>query len=155
GFLFLGTDGNDTLPGSPGDDVLQGLAGNDRYTVNSAGDLVVEAPGEGTDAVLTTLSSYTLPANVENRAFIGTGAFTGTGNALANAMTGGSGNDLIQGLGGDDLLNGGAGDDELDGGAGNDTLNGGAGADLMTGGLGNDRYQVDNAGDQVVEAAGE
>src|SRR5690606_28663359 len=52
-FLFLGTDGNDTLPGSPGDDVLQGLAGNDRYTVNSAGDLVVEAPGEGTDAVLT------------------------------------------------------------------------------------------------------
>lgn len=38
---------------------------------------------------------------------------------------------------------------------GNDTLNGGFGADIMIGGKGNDRYIVDDAGDQVVEAADE
>src|SRR5690606_9102391 len=120
-----------------------------------------------------SLAAYTLGANVENLAFTGTGNFSGTGNALANAMTAGSGNDSLAGLGGNDLLNGGAGDDALDGGEGddmlnggdgtdtlvggdgNDSLNGGAGADAMTGGSGNDRYTVDNAGDSVVEAPGE
>jgi len=43
----------------------------------------------------------------------------------------------------------------LIGGSGNDTLNGCAGVDTMTGGSGDDTYIVDNAGDQVHEAAGE
>ncbi len=50
-----------------------------------------------------------------------------TGNALANSITAGSGND---------------------------TLDGGTGADTMAGGAGNDSYVVDNAGDLVTENAG-
>src|SRR2546425_11498775 len=38
---------------------------------------------------------------------------------------------------------------------GNNVLDGGAGADLMQGGAGNDTYIVDNAGDVVIENAGE
>ena len=70
------------------------------------------------------------------------------------SLTGSAGNDVIVGGAGNDTLSGGGGNDTLDGNAGNDTLNGGAGVDVMTGGAGNDTYYVDNAGDQVIEAAG-
>lgn len=49
--------------------------------------------------------------------------------------------------------NGGAGNDTITTGSGNDTLDGGSGADDLTGGAGNDTYYVDDAGDQVHEAA--
>ena len=52
-----------------------------------------------------------------------------------------------------DTLYGDGGANRLLGNGGNDTLDGGAGADRMEGGLGDDTFIVDNAGDQVVEAA--
>ncbi len=86
----------------------------------------------GTDTVRTRLSSYTLGANVENLQFSGIGGFTGTGNELANTLTGGDGNDALTGGGGADVFQAGAGDDRLvvsdvaftlaDGGTGTDTL---------------------------------
>src|ERR1700686_2910440 len=125
---------------------MAGGAGNDIYYVDATGDVVTEGSGAGTDEVRTTLSSYTLGSNVENLTFIGTGNFTGTGNTLANVITGGTGNDS---------LTGGAGADTLNGGAGDDTLNGGTGSDTMVGGAGNDIYVVDAAGDVVTENANE
>ena len=68
------------------------------------------------------------------------------GYAGANALYGGDDADILRGLDGDDTLTGNGGDD---------MLYGGTGADLMIGGRGNDTYYVDNAGDQVIEAAGE
>ncbi len=81
-----------------------------------------------------------------------------------DAVYGGDGGDMLLGQGGADLLDGGAGNDALDGGEGNDylfggagddVLIGGAGADQMSGGAGNDVYYVDDAGDVVIELAGE
>ncbi|GAB6141277.1 hypothetical protein JCM14076_20060 [Methylosoma difficile] len=54
---------------------------------------------------------------------------------------------------GDDNLLGTAGNDTFDALAGNDAIDGGLGADTMVGGLGNDSYQVDNAGDLVLETS--
>jgi Ca2+-binding RTX toxin-like protein len=154
---FSGTGNalNNRLQGGSGTDTLAGGAGNDTYVIDTATDQVVELAGAGTDTVQTRLSSYTLAANVENVTFIGTGSFSGTGNALNNAMLGGSGADTLSGGGGNDFLIANAGNDALNGGAGNDFLNGGAGADTMAGGAGSDIYLVDNALDSVNELAGE
>ena len=111
---------------------MTGLAGNDTYTVNDAGDLVIEALNQGTDTVQASIS-YTLTDNVENLTLTGTANLNGTGNNLNNILTGNSGNNILTGL------------------AGNDSLDGKAGADTMIGGLGNDTYTVDNTGDIVTE----
>jgi len=146
-----GGAGNDSLNGGIGADAMAGGLGNDTYAVDNKGDLVTEMLNGGTDVVQTTLNTYTLTSNVENLVFTGTGAFTGKGNALANTITGGSGNDALDGGDGADILQGGAGNDKLTGGAGNDRLEGGAGADTLTGGSGDDIYLVDNTKDIVKE----
>ncbi|WP_109122336.1 DUF4347 domain-containing protein, partial [Azospirillum sp. TSO22-1] len=140
--LLVGGAGNDSLNGGLGNDTLTGGLGNDTYVVDSAGDVINENTGEGTDTVRTTLASYTLGAPLENLTYTGTGAFTGTGNAANNVITGGTGADS---------LTGGLGNDTLAGGVGNDTLDGGSGNDSMTGGIGNDVFIVDSASDAVVE----
>jgi len=128
---LLGGDGADQLNGGAGVDTMTGGAGNDTYTLDNAGDRTIEAVNGGTDTVRTTLGAYTLQANVENLTYTGTGAFSGTGNTLANVINGGAGNDILVG---------GAGNDQLKGNGGNDILRGGAGADRLTGGAGSDRF---------------
>jgi Ca2+-binding RTX toxin-like protein len=137
-----GGAGNDALDGGTGDDTMRGGVGDDLYVVDSAGDVVGETAGEGTDTVRTTVGSrldfgrmYVLPANVEN--LTGTSA-AGQGvyaNALDNLVTMGDGADLIVlHDGGDDGVKAGGGDDFIyygnafgpgdstDGGAGYDTV---------------------------------
>jgi len=114
---ITGGTGSDTLNGGTGADHLIGGAGNDTYIVDNAGDVVTEAASAGTDTVKTTLASYTLGANVENLIYTGTSNFAGTGNSLANMITGGAGNDTFN-LGA--YL---TAADKIDGGAGTDTLN--------------------------------
>ncbi|UCO99811.1 heme peroxidase [Metapseudomonas lalkuanensis] len=143
---LLGGDADDMLNGSTGADMMVGGNGNDVYVVDSAGDVVTEVGGSGSDTVWLTLTSYTLGSNVENLRYLGSSAFTGTGNALGNILIGGSGSNT---------LNGGAGGDRLIGGALVDMLNGSQGVDMMVGGNGNDVYVVDNTGDVVSELAGE
>ena len=125
-----GGAGNDALSGGTGADVMAGGTGDDWYSVDNAGDVVIENAGEGTDKVNASVS-YSLGANVENLVLSGTANINGTGNNLNNAITGNSGNNILSGLGGNDRLNGGAGNDILMGGGGNDTLTGGTGADTF------------------------
>ncbi|TRV00189.1 MAG: hyalin [Microcystis wesenbergii Mw_QC_S_20081001_S30] len=127
---FIGTSGPDTLVGTSGADAMTGLAGNDTYTVNDAGDLVIEALNQGTDTVQASIF-YTLPNNVENLLLTGTGNLNGTGNGLNNQITGNSGNNNLNGAAGNDSLNGAAGNDTLNGAAGRDTLTGGTGTDIF------------------------
>jgi len=99
--------------------------------------VVVEANGEGSDIVNSSVTFSLGGQFVEVLNLTGTAAINGTGNGLANRLVGNGANNVLFGL------------------DGNDRLDGGAGADRMRGGLGNDTFVVDNAGDIVEENDGE
>ncbi|MTH79961.1 calcium-binding protein [Paracoccus aestuariivivens] len=143
--LLSGLAGNDTLNGRLGSDRMSGGTGNDTYIVDNAGDVVIEAAGEGIDLVQSAVS-HALRVNVENLTLLGTGNLAGSGNAATNLITGNAGNNRLSGLAGNDTING---------GSGNDILDGGAGTDRMSGGAGNDVYRVDAIGDLTLELAGQ
>ena len=113
---------------------MSGGRGDDTYIVDDRDDRVIEERGEGTDAVQTTLTSYSLGRYLENT---GSRDFHGKGNDADNAMTGGAGNDRLEGRDGDDVITGGAGNDRMWGGDDSDTF-------VFAAGFGNDRiYDFD------------
>ena len=74
GNVLWSTSNNGTLVGGTGADVLYGINGNqtlrggvgdDITFVGGLSDVVIENAGEGTDIVYTSVSGYTLAANVE------------------------------------------------------------------------------------------
>ncbi|WBS02435.1 M10 family metallopeptidase C-terminal domain-containing protein [Pseudoduganella sp. SL102] len=156
--MLTGTTGADTIDGLAGNDTMAGLDGDDLYVVGAAGDVIVEAPGAGTDtdgiAIATAGFVHALADGVEHAAITSRVAGSITGNAAANVLTGNAAANTLAGAAGDDSLDGGAGSDSLLGGEGDDLLAGGSGSDTLEGGVGDDRYVVDTAGDQVVEMAG-
>jgi len=127
---LTGNDADNILDGLAGADRMTGRLGNDIYVVDASGDLVTEAPGEGTDRVRSSVT-HTLRVNVEQLVLTGVAAASGTGNELANAMRGNPANNTFRGMAGDDALNGTGGNDRLIGGPGNDKLIGGGGLDTF------------------------
>lgn len=100
---LYGYEGNDYLDGGADVDTMYGGAGDDTYVISVASDSVIEYANQGSDTVRTAVA-YTLAAHVENLV-ITSGAVSGTGNTLnntldgsqstgANALTGGTGDDL-------------------------------------------------------------
>jgi Ca2+-binding RTX toxin-like protein len=171
--LLIGGEGDDTLDGGTGSDRLEGGNGWDTYIVDSAGDQIIEI-GEsyisGYDTVKSSVT-WTLGDNLEILILTGDAAIDGIGNDdyngiignnASNYLFGGGANDYLQGEGGSDRLEGGDAEDRLFGGDGNDRLeggndkdilDGGTGLDILDGGNGNDRYIVDDVGDQIIETA--
>jgi Ca2+-binding RTX toxin-like protein len=115
GNIIVGNDGNNILNGGGGVDEMRGRNGDDTYFVDNMSDVVVEAAGQGSDAVRASVS-YTLAAGVDIESLstswvLGTDAINLTGNSSGNVVTGNNGMNW---------LNGGAGNDELIGRGGMD-----------------------------------
>ena len=103
GHTVYGTDGDDELEGSRGDDIMYGGSGDD-FMHGSRGDDTLYG-GAGNDIM-----------------------DGGSGN---DTLYGGAGDDIMDGGPGSDTLYGGAGDDIMEGNRGDDTLYGGAGDDIF------------------------
>jgi Ca2+-binding RTX toxin-like protein len=123
---LTGTGGDDSLDGAAGADTMAGGLGNDTYSVETAGDIIIEAADGGIDTLNVSIDGYILADNIENLNLTGL-AHSATGNAAINSLTGS---------------------------AGADTLDGGAGADILAGAAGNDVYLADDLGDHVTETVG-
>lgn len=110
--VLIGNNGNNILDGGTGADGMAGLAGNDTYIVDHAGDVVTEALNAGNDTVESSVN-YTLGANAESLTLTSSAGLSGTGNTLNNTLTGNGGADTLTGLQGNDVIEGGAGNDVL------------------------------------------
>lgn len=118
----------DYLFGGAAADYLAGGDGNDAYFLgdmgDTAGDVLVEAAGQGFDSVSTAGRGYaastgaageahyfTLPENFEALSVFGDFRFLLTGSSQANLIAGGARADTIDGAGGADTMKGMAGGD--------------------------------------------
>ncbi|MCP5091742.1 MAG: calcium-binding protein [Gammaproteobacteria bacterium] len=136
---FVSGEGDDTIDGKGGDDVLY-------YNQANVG------------AVTVDLSTGTATGTWGGNAFADTltsiedvyGSLSGDDILIGS----GKGNE-IYGLGGDDSIDGGAGDDLLYGGDDNDTVTGGKGADTLTGGGGDDTLTGGDDIDRFVFLSGD
>lgn len=125
--ILIGNTGNNFLNGRGGADQMSGGAGDDTYSVDNAGDQVVENAGGGTDRVNATVSFAIGTQEIERVSLMGTASINATG---------------------------GAGDEMLVGNSGNNVLDGGQGVDRMYGAAGDDTFYIDNALDRVFETSG-
>ena len=153
---LTGGAGNDTLDGGAGNDVMTGGLGDDHFLIDSAGDVVIEAEGQGTDTVwISAVAAVTISANIEIVRMYGAGSqATGTNSAeqlVANAAVAST----LNGGGGDDVLWGSLLNNTMNGGGGDDIMRGQGGGGTWTGGLGNDHFVVSNLNTTLLENPGE
>lgn len=182
--LLLGGRDNDLLNGDSGADTLIGGLGDDTITGGADGDVFSFAPGDGSDVItdfengvdvidlsahgVTSLSDFTIFDDGTNTtltlpsgdAIVLEGIAWSDLNAsdfvmLPSAITGTSGDDVLNGGTGADTLEGGAGNDKLYGHDGDDDLSGGDGKDTLEGGEGNDLLDGGGKNDKLDGGAGE
>lgn len=132
-WLFGGA-GKDRLDAGGGANSLEGGLGNDTYVWRSDIDLLGEETGYSQGGGIDTVeawATHTLARNYEVLRLQGTADLDGYGNAApevlvgnagANLLSGGWGEDRIVGKGGDDVIIGGPRPDELVGDGGRDTF---------------------------------
>ncbi len=128
---ITGTEAGELITGTADDETLNGLGGDD--TLQGGGGSNILDGGLGTDIADYSLAAGAVTANLATR--------TASVGADTDSFV------SIEGLLGSDF------NDDLTGHAGVNRLDGGAGADRMVGGAGSDFYYVDDAGDEVIEAA--
>lgn len=131
----FGGDGNDTIFGGQGDQLLSGDDGND-----------ILFAGLGTDTLLGGAGRDVIRG--------GTGTQILNGGSGDDTISGGAGEQTLTGDDGRDVLHAGTGQQTVSGGADDDTIRGGAGAQLLMGGDGRDAIQAGRGNQTLIGGAG-
>jgi Ca2+-binding RTX toxin-like protein len=182
--FITGNVANNVINGAAGADSMSGGDGDDTYYVDNAGDTVIENSSNpvsgGIDSVHSSLATYTLGNNVENLYLDSPGAANGIGNALANILFAGAGDNILDGRDGNDTVSYeralagvtvnlstsaqqntvGSGLDtlkfieNLTGSAYADTLSGNSAGNILNGGAGNDTLVGGSGDDRLIGGAG-
>ena len=129
---LIGNAGVNTLIGGGGNDILDGRGGRDNYRIDDHGDIIIETNAQNTAYVAMNLSGYTLGTDFGIGVLAAidpasTAAFDLNGNNIGNIIFGSAGQNILIGAGG---------------------------LDALVGYGGNDFYRVEEAGDSVLESAG-
>ena len=177
---IIGTEFNEELYGSDGDDVITGLSGydtldggngSDTYIVHADDfqgrfvDFYTDTGTDGTDTILAAEAGVIIG--------IGDGfSYLSSGIEVINGLEGSTisgdndrqvwdftdvdiqGIDGFFGLGGHDDIRGSNGHDTIDGGTGHDVLSGGLGRDALFGGEGHDELYGDSGRDTLQGGVG-
>jgi Ca2+-binding RTX toxin-like protein len=153
--LIIGTPGNDVILDLLGNNHVEGRGGNDTVCTGPGNDVVLTLAGTdvafdqgGNNLIRTEAGVDTITtARGNSRVNSGTGADkvkVGPGKNQVrlgkgrDSATGDTGNDRIWGAAGKDAINGLTGNNRLNGGKGNDKLRAGNGKDRMNGGRNRD-----------------
>lgn len=174
-----GSQGDDTLLGDSGPNIIDGLGGNDLIFGDGLGGprpAVFPEPlpgptihdntihgGAGDDTIHAGYGADLVIGGAGDDVIFGFGVLAEDDPYLAarardadgpDTLVGGAGDDILLGGGGNDLLIGGPGDDVLEGGAGGDMLIGCAGANIFRFGAMDARARLsvpDCSGDVVLD----
>ena len=138
----IGTDADDILTGDGHDNQLTGGSGADQLNGGNGNDTAIYA---GAGVTVDLASGLGSGGDAEGDVLTGLENLVGT--AVADRLSGDTGENVLTGRQGNDLLEGRAGDDVLTGGSGADRLSGGAGIDTAS-------YRGSSQGVQVDLMAG-
>ena len=127
---IFGTENNDNLHGTNGNDLIFGFEGNDKINGSNGNDCIIGGPGN-------------------DKLYASNGNDVVFGNEGNDTLDGSNGNDLLIAGSGDDKLDGSNGNDRMFGEDGNDVFDGSNGDDYMIGGLGNDKFDASNGNDYI------
>jgi Ca2+-binding RTX toxin-like protein len=160
---IVGTNGDDSLVGTPNRDVIQALDGDDTVTGLGGNDLI--CGGEGDDELSGGAGRDRLIGDEDDDSLFGgrdrdeldgaNGADELTGGRGDDTLAGGTGQDDLVGGADDDELSGNAGADDLFGARGDDMVFGGPGTDDLNGGAGDDELSGENGDDDIIGGPGD
>ena len=141
----IGSDYNDIIGGTQGDNVIEAGAGSDGVWAFDGDDVIIDGAGD---------DYYDGGTGADTVDYSGVGSGVTVDLGLGRASGADSGNDRLrnienaEGSGFADELTGTSGANALSGGDGNDVLRGGRGVDVLTGGSGADTFSFER-GDVV------
>ncbi|QDV70163.1 Bifunctional hemolysin/adenylate cyclase precursor [Rosistilla carotiformis] len=146
-------DGNDTIYGNAGDDLIIGGGGDNELWEDSGTNIIVSGAGE--DDIEGGDDNDTIYAGDGNNYVDGGSGddiiMSGSGD---DELYGGGDNDTIDAGDGENIVVGDAGDDNIQAGSGDDYIRGGDGNDVIDGGDGNNVIDGDTGNDQLTSGSG-